>query len=718
MGKSIGSLLATIALTLVAVGATGQQVVTENGRAYKLHTVEKGEGLYRLSINNNVSQEDIIAANPELKEKGLVVGMTIRIPIKEQQQVASEGDAHIVSKGETAYSIAKRYNMTLSEFYELNPTAMSGISEGQVLKVAMAPKSEYRLHVVQPGETLYSIGVKYGVKAINIVEANPTLDINAISVGTIVRIPDTNIPTEDEYFYYHRIVSGETLFSLAGRYNVAQDKISEANANINWQTLQVGQIVAVPKNDVYTITYSSHEVQRKETLYSITKEYDITPEQLSEANTGIDVYALQRGQVLRIPHYEIVRNTTPATTDPIYIGSDNDAIVVEQYNYEKSGRPTIDVALMLPFDAENEMYKVRQARKSDSAPTFKTYRYLEFYQGVRMAADSLKQSGTNIKLHVFDTSNKMTLATVSQFTNPDIDLIIGPAKIDEMRSVAQMAKANQIPMVLPFAQMDSTINDNPYLFQASVIDTVMVNVVMDKLVEDCVGKNVILLTCSTRSRLDVMRYERVRQQCKTRGIEYQQITYDASKSEKLLAMLSIEKENVLLMPTASEAQLNSVIVAIASVIDQKTDAAVSLYGIGEWLTFQTIEVEVFHKLNTSIYTTFAIDYKDRAARNVMSKYRREYFAEPVAFTPYFQKNKGQSGYSEYALWGYDVAIQFITAMREKGPGVIRNINDVDVDLVQSNFNFSKLSNWGGQVNVGLKKVLFAPDNSITVNNIE
>ncbi len=708
-----------MSLTFVSVVAMGQQIVTENGRTYKLYVVEKGDGLYRLGINNGVTQEEIIAANPELKEKGMVVGMTIRIPVANAQSTASNA-VHVVAKGETAYSIAKQYGLTLTELYNLNPSAMAGVSEGQVLKVVPDgnKSSEYRLHIVQQGETLYSIGAKYGVKASDIAEANPVLDINAIAVGTVVRIPHTDIPSEDDNFIYHRVAAGETLYSITARYNVAQDKITDANANINWQMLQVGQIVAVPKVNAYSQTYLSHEVKKKETLYSITKQYEISAEQLSEANPGINVYALKRGQLLRIPKRESAQNSSPATVNPQYIGSQSDVVNTVAYNYNSLGKPTLNVAVMLPFDAENELYRLRQARQNNSEINFKTYRYLEFYQGVRMAADTLYSLGTNIKLHVYDTSNKMTLATISQFTSPNIDLIIGPAKKDEMHNVAIMAKANHIPMVLPFSQMDSTINENPYLFQASVIDTLTSSVIDDRIIADCVGKNVVLLTCVTKSKADVARYEHMRQQCQQLGIKYEQITYDASKSERLRSMLSTEKENVLLLPTVSEAQVNSILVAVASAIDQKKDAKVSLYGMGEWLTFQTIEVEVFHKLNTTIYTTFAIDYNNTSTQKIMQKYRREYFAEPVAFTPYFQKNKGMSGYSEYALWGYDIAMQFITALREKGPDLIRSINDVKVGLAQSNFKFSKLSNWGGQINVGLKKITFAPDNSVTVSNIE
>jgi len=714
-------------LLLIANTGFSQQIITENGRAYKLHTVEKGEGLYRLSVNNGVSQEEIIAANPDIKTQGLVVGMVVKIPMKEVVTTVHNNSSetslvnHVVEKGETAYSLSRKFDMSLAEFYSLNPSTQSGVSEGQVVKVKGVSSnnsvSGYRIHVIQPGETLYRIGIKYGVKANDIIALNPVLDINAMSVGSLLRIPDTNIPTEDEYFEYHRVAQGETLFSLGVKYNVSQDVITAANPDINWSSLQVGQVVAIRKQEAKKVVYTEYVVQKKETLYSITRQNGITPEQLEEANPDINVYALQKGQTIRIPQYVDAGNELPATINPLFVGTSVvNGPIEEAFDYEKSGSPVINVALALPFDAENEMYKLRQAE--GGSRSYKTYRYIEFFQGVKMAADTLTQMGVNVKLNVFDTSNKMTLATLTQMTSHEYDMIIGPAKSDEMHGMALMAKLNKIPMVLPFAQMDSSINDNPYLFQASMIDTVTTNVVVDQMLSDCEGKNIILLTCTVRSKQDIMRYERIRTQCKARNIEYNTITYDPSKSEDLLNMLSVEKENVFLMPTTSEAQLNSVIVAVASALDQKKEAKVSLYGLGEWLTFQTIEVEVFHKLNTQLYTTFAIDYDSDLVKQVVSKYRREYFAEPVAFTPYFQKTKSMSGYSEYSLWGYDVAMKFISAYKQYGNDFIRRINDVNAGLVQSNFKFYKLTNWGGQVNVGLRKLRFTPDNRIILSDLE
>ena len=107
-----------LAAALSAAPSLAQQVVTEGGKSYKLHTVAKGEGFYRLSVENGVTQEDILSANPNLKNTGLVEGVVVRIPIKQSQPAA-----YTVRKGDTAYSIAKSHGISVARLLELNPSA-------------------------------------------------------------------------------------------------------------------------------------------------------------------------------------------------------------------------------------------------------------------------------------------------------------------------------------------------------------------------------------------------------------------------------------------------------------------------------------------------------------------------------------------------------------------------------------------------------------------
>src|SRR5574344_1402712 len=104
-----------IATLLTCWLATGQQIVTEQGSTYLLHTIAKGEGLYRISVTYGLSQQELIDANPSLKTTGPIVGAVLRIPYRNAsaQSIKKPNSTttyitHVVEKGQTAYSISKR----------------------------------------------------------------------------------------------------------------------------------------------------------------------------------------------------------------------------------------------------------------------------------------------------------------------------------------------------------------------------------------------------------------------------------------------------------------------------------------------------------------------------------------------------------------------------------------------------------------------------------
>ncbi len=716
-------------LFLLTNQAISQQIVTENGKTYKLHTVEKGEGLYRLSVNHNTTQEAIIAANPELRQTGLVEGSVIRIPMVSASAVKVAGvpgeySQYVVQRGETAYSITQKHGMTLAEFYNVNPDCKSGVGAGQIVNVKYqaSQQNSYKLHVIAQGETLYSIRRNYGVKAEKIIAANPSLDVNSLPVGTSVRIPDTEIPDEDSNYYYHRIAQGETLYKLCIRYNVMQEKIKEVNPDINWSALSIGQVVAVPKAQKDE-EFIEHTVKKRETLYSITSQYGVTEAEVQKWNKGVDTKNLQKDMTLKIVDRSESDDATPATANPRYVGTESAQNVpaANTYNYKREGSPTISVGLMLPFDADNEMRTMRDLGHNNESAIyyFKTRRYIEFYEGVKMAVDSFVSSGANIDLHVYDVPNLNSIGNIlGDPSTKMLDMIIGPSHIDRMRLASDFAQENQIPIVFPFMQMDSLLLENPYAFQVSETDTVTGLVVAEEMVKRSAGHRMMILKTDSKAKLDAWRLSTLKRLCKERGVEYVEMTYDITEPENFLTRLdTINGLNTIVIPTTNEARINSVLVSIASVMEQKPAAQLTLLGYGEWLTFQTIEVDVFHKLSTTIYSLFGVDENDAQTLYTLKKMRKMYFAEPVAFTPYFQKLKNNSGFSEYTLWGYDIAMQFIGARIAFGPEFHKNINDYRPHLLQSNFRFSTLTNWGGAANVGLKELIFTPKYQILVKNI-
>ena len=176
---------------------------------------------------------------------------------------------HVVKPGETLYAISKAYNISQKEIAVENPGVISGLQIGQSLKIPVEPKlsnevdtSELqepgktgRYHTVQPGETLYGIGRLYNLDEEQIRQANPGVTPEQLRPGQLLKIPETvTAPEEPNYneegFVYHRVKRRETLYSIAGYYNVTVDEIRAVNPELGWGGPKTGQVIKIPARQV------------------------------------------------------------------------------------------------------------------------------------------------------------------------------------------------------------------------------------------------------------------------------------------------------------------------------------------------------------------------------------------------------------------------------------------------------------------------------------
>lgn len=192
-----------------------EQKETINGKVFIIHVVEGGNTLHGLQRKYEVSQEDILQANPTARD-GLQIGQRLLIPIAESTSVAMrEGvfDSHVVIARETLFGISRKYNCSVDEILKLNPEAENGLKIGQMLRLPVSsslnetqqaaettvePKDSivYKIdfddsivkYTVQQGETLYSISKRFMVSVEVLTEVNK-IQQNKISPGDVLLIP-------------------------------------------------------------------------------------------------------------------------------------------------------------------------------------------------------------------------------------------------------------------------------------------------------------------------------------------------------------------------------------------------------------------------------------------------------------------------------------------------------------------------------------------------
>ena len=221
----------------------------------------------------------------------------------------SNSDIYVVKKGDSLWSIAKKYGISVEELKSLNDLTSNMLSVGQVLKISGDPSTNNDIYIVKRGDSLYSIASRYGI-SVDVLKNYNNLTSNNLSVGQQLFIPtgqDASDLIGTDYDTYI-VQPGDTLFSIANRYNTSVNNIRDIN-NLVSDTLVIGQQLLVPTNeeiiDTSITNFTNYRVLAGDTLYSIAARNGVTVDELKSINNLIS-NNLSVGQVLRIP----VRETT------------------------------------------------------------------------------------------------------------------------------------------------------------------------------------------------------------------------------------------------------------------------------------------------------------------------------------------------------------------------------------------------------------------------
>ncbi len=249
------------------------------------YTVQKGDSLWSIANKFNISVEDLKSAN-NLTSNLLNIGQTLKIP-SEESPVTGDYIVYIISKGDSLYSIAQKYNTTVNELIKYNNLSSTNLKIGEQLLIPTT-ESKINTYIVKSGDSLYSIAKKYGVTVDELKKANG-LTSNNLNLNQKLVIPEA----KGEIGYI--VKSGDSLYSIAKKYNVTVDELKKANG-LTTNTLSIGQELAIPETSE-TTTYT---VKSGDSLYSIADKYGVSVANIKKAN-NLTSNLLSIGQILVIP---------------------------------------------------------------------------------------------------------------------------------------------------------------------------------------------------------------------------------------------------------------------------------------------------------------------------------------------------------------------------------------------------------------------------------
>lgn len=480
----------------------------------------------------------------------------------------------------------------------------------------------------------------------------------------------------------------------------------------NWHLTFAQKPSSIKKsNKVETIDgkkFHIHTVEKGQTLYSISKTYETTINIILTNNTSA-IDGLKMGDKLKIPvagsseptKKETTKGTAvkssaadsskkpraPFNIKNILIGPQKQPKDSVAAHIEIKPIGDIHVAVFLPLslDAVKELDPAKTAYGDAKMPD-EIKIGIEFYEGMKIAFDSLKRKGFEGRLHVYD-SNTDSAGIVKLLKKPEIkemDLIIGPLYGKIFEPVLSFAKENKINIVSPTLQANSMLIENPNTSKVTPSYVTQAEVLALYISEKYSGQNIISFNSAIpkdKPYLDAFKQTANPILKKSNADTVKEITFSTLKN-----FISDKKSNIVVIPSGNQSFVVEAINNLYLLKQEKQDTVTLLvFGMSNWEDIESLDYGYLNTLSAHITSNSFVDYKNPQTKKFILKYRKEFKTEPT----------------QYVFLGFDVAYFYLNGLQQYGNSLQKKLPEIKQKGIQTEFNFYQLNENSGYENKGI-----------------
>ena len=512
---------------------------------------------------------------------------------------------------------------------------------------------EYYLYKVQKSEGYYAISRKFDVTIKEIVDANPME--GGLKLGQELKIPTGNVVKVEKNPDHsrsknlvHVVEKGETLYSLAKKYGVKVDDLKKLNPGCD--PLSIGFELKIP-SDINTTSKPDKRHDKHERAYADEKQKPAEAEPQS------------------VTPMEAMTETPLEASAADSLSTDS----IPQETFYRNPQNSVRMAVLMPFNI-NSGYDADE-------------KFVDFYRGCLIAADSLSALGMNVTIDAYDIgkTKESLIKTLQNRELSKADIIIGPAYTAQIQYISDYAKRHKIKAVVPFSNNVPQVNSNKYLFQIVSPQNLFFESLATECAERWKGKHVLIVEPDSAG----IRYNKreftdlLIPKLEANGTKHMYIadTKVAGQVNNYIAEAGDKDEVIVIIPTSNHVKLTQ----IADHIEQIKSNNVSIFGFPEWNDM--MHKDIYNK-PMYMFTNYWLRFDDPATIDFYNRYNSKFGVPPAQNNP------------SYSIFGFDITLYFGKAWMHSGDEFEGFLNDEHPDMLQMRFHFDRRPN-GGYVNHGL-----------------
>ena len=512
-----------------------------------------------------------------------------------------------------------------------------------------------------------------------------------------VTISKEKVKMDGKVYYSHIVLERQTLYSISKAYNVTIDQIYEANPSVKAEGLKKNAIILIPgaeeeaRQDRQAVRQKQNDTKPDEYIIHTVKWYE-NLDAISE-KYGVSVEAIMKANGLtgnKLKKRQKLR---------IPLGEAESDVTAIAAGEPEAGAPETPEADVQSTDIAAARGNVNAVliMPFDASALRPDTGSMDFYCGTLMAVKEMGDNGINIDLNVYD-ADAAAQASAEQLSLSDI--VIGPVSASGLSAVLQKSPGHPYVVSPLDHRAEYLASSHSNFIQAPTSSLLLYEDLAEWIKEDRKSQEEKVIVIYEKGSRNIETLGVMNTILEKDGIPFSTFSYSILEGrdiqEPLMGMMTTEASNRVLVMSESEAFVNDVVRNLNLLIHEEYE--IVLYGPSKIRSFETIEVDNLHNARLHTSLAYYVDYDNARVMDFVKKYRALYSTEPTPF----------------AFQGYDIASYFLGLCGKYGKDWASMLENTEKKLLQTDFRFCKEEGKKGYVNTGIRRIVYGPEYSITL----